>query len=80
MIDRVPDEKWMEVHDIVQEAVIKTIPKKKKCKKAKGLSEKALQIAEKKKRTERQRKKGKIYPSECRVPGNNKERSECLFK
>ena len=44
LIDRVPEELWMEVHDIVQEAVIKTIPKKKKCKKAKWLSEKALQI------------------------------------
>ena len=47
LIDRVPDELWMEVHDIVQEAVIKTIPKKKKCKEAKWLSEEALQIAEK---------------------------------
>ena len=45
LIDRVPEELWMEVHDIVQEAVIKTIPKKKKCKKAKWLSEEALQIA-----------------------------------
>ena len=45
--DRVPEELWMEVHDIVQEAVIKTIPKKKKCKKAKWLCEEALQIAEK---------------------------------
>ena len=44
MIDRVPDELWMEVHDIVQETGIKTIPKKKKCKKAKWLSEEALQI------------------------------------
>ena len=42
-----PDELWMEVHDIVQEVVIKTIPKKKKYKKAKWLSEEALQIAEK---------------------------------
>ena len=42
-----PEELWMEVHDIIQEAVIKTIPKKKKCKKAKWLSEEALQIAEK---------------------------------
>ena len=42
-----PEELWMEVHDIVQEAVIKTIPKKKKCKKTKWLSEEALQIAEK---------------------------------
>ena len=47
LIDRVPDELWTEVHDIVQEAVIKTIPKKKKCKKRKWLSEEALQIAEK---------------------------------
>ena len=44
-IDIVPDELWMEVHDIVHEIVIKTIPKKKKCKKAKWLSEEALQIA-----------------------------------
>ena len=45
LIDRVPEELWTEVHDIVQEAVIKTFPKKKKCKKAKWLSEEALQIA-----------------------------------
>ena len=45
LIDRVPDELWMEVHDIVQETGIKTIPKKKKCKKAKWLSEEASQIA-----------------------------------
>ena len=67
-----PDELWTKVHDIVQEAVIKTIPKKKKCKKVKWLSEEALQIA--KKRIERQGRKGKIYPSECRVPKNSKER------
>ena len=47
LIDRVPEELWMEVHDIVQEAVIKTIPKKKEMQKAKWLSEEALQIAEK---------------------------------
>ena len=47
LIDRVPEELWMEVRDIVQEAVIKTILKKKKCKKAKWLSEEAFQIAEK---------------------------------
>ena len=46
LIDRVPEEVRKEVHDIVQEAVTKTIPKKKKCKKAKWLSEEALQIAE----------------------------------
>ena len=45
LIDRVPEELWTEVHDIVQEAGIKTIPNKKKCKKAKWLSEEALQIA-----------------------------------
>ena len=47
LIDRVPDELWMDIHDIVQETGIKTIPKKKKGKKAKWLSEEALQIAEK---------------------------------
>ena len=45
LVDRVPDELWMEVHDIVQETGIKTILKKKKCKKAIWLSEEALQIA-----------------------------------
>ena len=49
LIDRVPEELWTEVCDILQEAVIKTIPKKKKHKKAKWLSEEALQIAEKRK-------------------------------
>ena len=48
-LDRVPDELWTEVRDIVQETRIKTIPKKKKCRKAKWLSEEALQIAEKRK-------------------------------
>ena len=65
LIDRVPEELWTKVRDIVQEAVIKTIPKKKKCQKAKWLSEEALQIAEKR-RSERQRRKGKTYPFECR--------------
>ena len=71
LIDRVPDELWTEVHDIVQEAVIKTIAKKE-MQKAKWLFEEALQIAEK--RSERQRRKGKTYPFEYRVPKNNKER------
>ena len=74
LIDRVPNELWMEVHDIVQETGMKMIPKKNKCKKAKWLSEEALQIAVK--RSQKQRRKGKIYPSECRVPKNNKERKE----
>ena len=52
LIDRVPEELWTEVHDIVQEAVVRTIPKKKKCKKAKWLFEEALQIAEKRREAE----------------------------
>ena len=70
LIDRVPDELWNEVRDIVQETGIKTIPMEKKCKKAKWMSEEALQIAvkrrevkrkgEKEKRSEKQRRKGKI--------------------
>jgi len=69
LVDRVPKELWTEAHNIVQEAETKTILKKKKCKKAKWLSEEALQIAEKGRR-ERQRRKGKIHPTECRVPEN----------
>ena len=68
-----PDELWTEVRDIVQATGIKTIPKKNKCKKAKWLSEEALQTAVKK-GSEKQRRKGKIYPFECRVPKNSKER------
>ena len=60
-----PDELWTEVRDIVQETGIKTIPKKKKCKKAKWLSEEALQIAVKEEK-QKQRMKGKIYLFECR--------------
>ena len=78
LIDRVPDELCTEVRDIVQETRIKTIPKKKKCKKAKWLSEEVLQIAVKRKaqekRSKKQRRNGKIYPFECRVPKNSKER------
>ena len=51
-----------------------SIPKKKKCKKAKWLSEETLQIAVKRREVEKQRRKGKIYPFECRVPKNSKER------
>ena len=69
-----PDELWTEVHDIVQETGIKTILKKKKCKKAKWLSEEALQIAVKKKEKRKAKEKRKIYPFECRVPKNSKER------
>ena len=72
VIDRLPEELWTELHNIIQEAVIKTIPKKKKCKKAKGLSEEPLKIAEK--RIDMKRRKGKIYLSECRVPNNGEIR------
>ena len=77
LIDRVPKER-VEVHDIVQEAGIKTIPKKKKCKKAKWLSDEALQIAEKRREAkgkgERQRRRGKIYLFERIFSKNSKER------
>ena len=74
LIDRVPDELWMEVCDIVQETGIKTIPMEKKCKKAKWLSGEALQIAVKRREAKSKGRKGKIYPFECRVPKNSKER------
>ena len=61
LIDRVADELWNEVHDIVQETGIKTIPTEKKCKKAKWLSEEALKNSCEKKRSKQQRRKGKIY-------------------
>ena len=57
LFDRVPKELWMEVHDIVQEAVIKTILKKKKCKKVKWLSEEVLQIAEERREVKSKREK-----------------------
>ena len=57
LIDRVPDELWMEVRDIVQETGIKTIPKEKKCKKPKWLSGEALQIAVKRKEVKSKGKK-----------------------
>ena len=59
LVDRVPKELWMEVHNIVQEGVTKTIPKKKKCKKAKWLSEEALQTAEKTREAKGKGKRGK---------------------
>ena len=74
LIDRVPDKLWMEVHDIVQKTRIKTIPKKKKCQKTKWLSEEALQMGCEKKRSKKQRRKGKIYLCEGRVPKNSKQR------
>ena len=73
LIDTVPEELWTEVHDIVQEAEIKTIPMKKKGKKAKWLSEEALQIAVKIRKVKSKGEKER-YPFECRVPKNSKER------
>ena len=74
LIDRVPKEVCTEVHDIVQKAGIKMIPKKKRCKHTKWLFEKASQIAEKRREVKNQRRRGKIYPFKCRVPYNSKER------
>ena len=62
LVDRVPEELWMEIFNIVQEVVIKTIPNKKKCKKVKWLSEEALQIAEER-REVTGREKGKDIPN-----------------
>ena len=73
LIDRVPEELWMEDCHIVQEAVIKTIPKKKKCKKAKWLSEEALQIAVKRREVKSKGEKER-YTHLNAVPKNSKER------
>ena len=88
MIDRVPEKLWMEIHNIVQEVVIKTIPKTKKCKKAKWLSEKDLQVAE-----DRRKAKGKgekeryihlngYISGQCKEIEENKrmEKTRDLFK
>ena len=68
-----PEELWMQVHSIEQEVVTKTIPKKKKSKRAKWLSEEDLKIAEKRREAKGKEEK-KIYPSECRVTENSKEK------
>ena len=73
LIDRVPEELWIEVRDIVQETGIKTIPREKKCKKTKWLSEEALKWLRKEEKL-KARRKGKIYPFECRVPKNSIEK------
>ena len=67
-----PEELWMEVHYTGSHD--QNHPKKNKCKKAKWLSEEALKIAEKRKEAKGKGEKVKIYPSECRVPKNSKER------
>ena len=74
LIDKVPDELWMKVHDIVQEEGSKTIPKKKKSKKRKMAVWGGHTNSCEKKRNEKQRRKGKIKASEYRVPKNSKKR------
>ena len=78
MVHRMPEELWTEVHNIVQDVVTKTIPKKKKCKKAKWLSEEALQIAEKRRDAKGKGERGSYTHLECRVPKNSKEREGLL--
>ena len=74
LIDRVPDELWMEVRDIVQETGIKTISMETKRKKAKRLSAEALQIVVKRREVKSKGEMEKIEASECRVPKNSKKR------
>ena len=74
LIDRVPDELWTEVRNVIQETGIKTIPKKKKCKKAKWLSKEALQIAVKRRGEKSKGEKERYTHLNCRVPKNSKER------
>ena len=69
-----PEELWMKVRDIVQETGIKTIPKKRKCKKAKWLSEEALQIAMKRREVKSKGEKERYKYLKCRAPKNSKER------
>ena len=73
LIDRVPDELWMEVHDIVQETGRRPYPRKRNAKKQKGCLRRLTNSYEKK-GSGKQRRNGKIYPLECRIPKNSKER------
>ena len=74
LIDTVPEDLWMKVCDMVQEVGIKNIPKKKKCKKAKWMSEEALQIAKKRREANGKGEKERYTPFEFRIPKNSKER------
>ena len=71
LIDRVPEELWTEVHNIVQGAVIRSIPRKKKCRKAKWLSEEALQMAEKRRKVKGKGEKERFSPSSQRRRWNS---------
>ena len=79
LIKRVPEELWTEVHDIVQEAVIKTIPRKINEKKKIKMVVWGLTKSCEKKTSKRQRRKGRIYPSECRVSKNSEERQKAFL-
>ena len=78
LVDGVPEELWMEVCNIIQEAETKTNPKGKKCKKAVWLSEEDLQMAEERREAKGKEEREKLYPTECRVPKNSKESKESL--
>ena len=78
LIDRVPEEVWLEVHNIVQKAGTETISKKKKCKKTKWLSEEALQIAEKRREAKGKGEKEKYIHLNAKVPKNSKKIQENL--
>ena len=80
LIDRVPDEPCMEVPDTVQETGIKKSPWKKKCKKAKWLSGGGLTNSCEKKRSEKQKRKGKIYPFEFRVPRTARREKKAFLR
>ena len=73
LVHRVPEKLWTNVCNIIQEAVTKTIPKEKKCKKARWLSEEALQIAEERREVKSKKERKRLYPTECRVPENSKK-------
>ena len=79
LVDRVPEELWMETHNTVQEAGTKTISKKRNIRWQGGYLKK-LYNSQANKRSKRQGRKGKIYRTECRVPGISKERQEGLLK
>ena len=74
LVDRMPEELWTEVHYIVQEAVVKTIPEKRRCEKAKWLSEEAIEMSEKRRDSKGKGEKGKVYSFQCRVLKNIKVR------
>ena len=74
LVCRVPEELWTKVRLTMQEAVTKIIPKEKKGKKTKWLSEEALQIAEERREVKSNKERERLYPTECRVPENSKER------